>query len=79
METAFKPSMETSSVKVANPKTVRCSDFLLRFVLIVSSAVAITVLAVSKQTEIVPVPVFPNLPPIMVEAVAKWQYMSAFV
>ncbi|KAF9621796.1 hypothetical protein IFM89_028234 [Coptis chinensis] len=89
METSsFKPIMDVTQgtesqqgtgVKVANPRTVRSSDFLLRFLALIITLVAITVMAVSKQTKTVPVTVIPSLPPINVEVTAKWQYMPAFV
>ncbi|KAF5206491.1 Casp-like protein 1e1 [Thalictrum thalictroides] len=68
-----------SGVKVANPRTVRSSDFFLRFLALITSLVAIIVLATSKETEIVPVIVIPTLPAINVELSAKWQYVQAFV
>ncbi|OVA04361.1 Uncharacterized protein family UPF0497 [Macleaya cordata] len=69
----------TSNVKVANRKTVSCSDFILRILALATTLIAVIVMAVGKETKTVPVPIFPNLPPINVDAPAKWQYLSAFV
>ncbi|OVA04362.1 Uncharacterized protein family UPF0497 [Macleaya cordata] len=69
----------TSGVKVANRKTVSCSDFILRILALATTMIAVIVMAVAKETKTVPVAILPNLPPINVDARAKWQYLSAFV
>ncbi|KAI3890249.1 hypothetical protein MKX03_021253 [Papaver bracteatum] len=63
----------------ANKRSVATSDYVLRFLAFATTLVAVIVMAVGKQTKTVPVTLLPNLPPINVEAHAKWQYMSAFV
>ncbi|KAF9621782.1 hypothetical protein IFM89_028220 [Coptis chinensis] len=67
-------------VKVANPSMAEKTIFILRFLAIITSLVAIIVLAVSKQSK--PVGYYYQdafLPPIVVVATARWQYLSSLV
>ncbi|KAK9146842.1 hypothetical protein Sjap_006745 [Stephania japonica] len=64
---------------VANENRLSSSEVLLRMLAVVTTLVAIIVAAISKQEKTVQMVVIPNLPPLDVEAVAKWQYSSAFV
>ncbi|KAF6176639.1 hypothetical protein GIB67_034501 [Kingdonia uniflora] len=68
----------SDGVKVANRRTIRSSDFLLRFLAFAATLVAAILIGVSKQTKTMPIVVVANLPPIDVEVVAKWQYQSSF-
>ncbi|KAK9084120.1 hypothetical protein Scep_030591 [Stephania cephalantha] len=64
---------------VANANRLSSSELLLRMLAVVTTLVAIIVTGISKQEKTVPMVVIPNLPPLNVEVVAKWQYSSAFV
>ncbi|KAF8401541.1 hypothetical protein HHK36_012483 [Tetracentron sinense] len=87
MESQYKAGMEGTEVsesrgsdlKVANPKTVRSSDFLLRLLALALTLAPAIVLGVAKETETVAITLVPTLPPLNVPVTAKWQYMSAFV
>ncbi|KAF8401539.1 hypothetical protein HHK36_012481 [Tetracentron sinense] len=87
MERQYKAGMDGTEafesrgndVTVANPKTVRSSDFLLRLLALALTLVAAIVLGVAKETQTVALTVVPTLPPLNVPVTAKWQYMSAFV
>ncbi|XP_043710755.1 CASP-like protein 1E1 [Telopea speciosissima] len=68
-----------NTMKVANERKVRSSEVLLRFLALLSTLIAVIVTIVSEETELVPVVVLANLPPVYVPATAKWQYSSAFV
>ncbi|KAI3952913.1 hypothetical protein MKX01_028605 [Papaver californicum] len=69
----------TNGSNRANKRSVATSDNILRFLAFATTLVAVIVMAVGKQTKTVPITLLPNLPPISIEAHAKWQYMSAFV
>ncbi|XP_059648909.1 CASP-like protein 1E2 [Cornus florida] len=58
-------------VKVANKRSVSCSEFVLRLLAFAFTLVAAIVLGVDKQTKVVP--------PLNVPVTAKWNYLSAFV
>ncbi|KAF8401540.1 hypothetical protein HHK36_012482 [Tetracentron sinense] len=79
MEAIESTQSRGSDLKVASPKTVRYSDFLLRLLALALTLVAVIVLAVAKETKTVHVTVAPNLPPLNIPATAKWQNMSALV
>ncbi|KAI3886326.1 hypothetical protein MKW92_016744 [Papaver armeniacum] len=69
----------TNGSNMANKRSVATSEYILRFLAFAATLVAVIVMAVSKQTKSVSVTLLPDLPPISVEAHAKWQYMSANV
>lgn len=66
-------------VEVANKRSVRGSDVMLRFLAFALTLVAAIVVGVDKQTKLVSMTVVSTLPPISVPVTAKWHYMSAFV
>lgn len=66
-------------VEVANKRSVRGSDVILRFLAFALTLVAAIVVGVDKQTKLVSMTVASTLPPISVPVTAKWHYMSAFV
>lgn len=66
-------------VEVANKRSVRGSDVMLRFLAFALTLVAAIVVGVDKQTKLVSMTVASTLPPISVPVTAKWHYMSAFV
>lgn len=66
-------------VAVANKRSMRGCDVVLRFLALALCLAAAVVLGVSKQTKMVPVQLVATLPPINVPATAKWHYLSAFV
>ncbi|XP_059648871.1 CASP-like protein 1E2 [Cornus florida] len=81
METQNKSSngVRGEEVKVANKRSVNCSEFVLRLLAFAFTLVAAIVLGVDKQTKVVPIQVVPTLPPLSVPVTAKWKYLSAFV
>lgn len=66
-------------VEVANERTAKGSDVILRFLAFALTLVAAIVLGVDKQTKLVSMTVVSTLPPITVPVTAKWHYLSAFV
>lgn len=72
-------SEKEGQVMVANKKTVRGSDVVLRFLAFALTLVAAIVLGVDKQSKVVSVSIVPSLPPINAFLTAKWHYLSAFV
>ncbi|KAK3039014.1 hypothetical protein RJ639_027499 [Escallonia herrerae] len=66
-------------VRVANKRSLRCSDLVLRFVALALTLAAAVVLGVDKQTTLLEVTLVSSLPPVHVPVTAKWHYLSAFV
>ncbi|KAG9129650.1 hypothetical protein Leryth_017734 [Lithospermum erythrorhizon] len=66
-------------VVVANKRSFRCSDLVLRFLALALTLVAAIVLGVNKETKNVSMEILPKLPPLTVPVTAKWHYLSAFV
>ncbi|XXG84142.1 hypothetical protein AAC387_Pa10g1728 [Persea americana] len=69
----------STQVHVANPKTIRSSDFILRLLAIGTTLAAAIVIGLAKETEVVPVSIFPGIPPVSVLVPAKMRYTSALV
>ncbi|RWR94107.1 CASP-like protein 1E2 [Cinnamomum micranthum f. kanehirae] len=69
----------SNQVHVANPKNIRSSDFLLRLLVIGTTLAAAIVMGLAKETEVVPVSIFPGIPPVSVKVHAKMRYSSALV
>ncbi|KAJ4967846.1 hypothetical protein NE237_014547 [Protea cynaroides] len=67
------------TMKIANERKLRGSDVLLRMLALIATLIAIIIVNVSEETELVPVIIAPGLPPLHVPATAKWKYSSAFV
>ncbi|KZV21980.1 CASP-like protein 5-like [Dorcoceras hygrometricum] len=67
-----------SEVAVANKKSFRGWDFVLRLLALALSLAAAVVLGVNKQTTTMPVSLVPSLPPVNVPVTAKFHYLSAF-
>ncbi|KAF9621789.1 hypothetical protein IFM89_028227 [Coptis chinensis] len=72
-------SGRTGGAKVANPSTADKTIFILSFLAIITSLVVIIVLAVSKQTKSIGYYQDAYLPPILIVATARWQYLSGLV
>lgn len=66
-------------VEVANKRSLRGSDLILRLLAFGLTLVAAIVLGINKQTKLVSMSVVSTLPPISVPVTAKWHYLSAFV
>ena len=66
-------------VMVAKPVAVGVSDLLLRLLAFTVTLVAAIVIAVDKQTKVVPIQLSDSFPPLNVPLTAKWHQMSAFV
>ncbi|KAK3011415.1 hypothetical protein RJ639_010903 [Escallonia herrerae] len=66
-------------VRVANKRSLRCSDLVLRFVALAFTLVAAVVLGVDKQTKHMEVTIVSSQPPVHVSVASKWHYLSAFV
>ncbi|XP_058077062.1 CASP-like protein 1E2 [Magnolia sinica] len=66
-------------VKVANPKSIRSSDFLLRFLAIATTLTAAIVMGVANETKTVPITLLPGADPIFIAVPAKMRYSSAFI
>jgi len=66
-------------MKMANQRTAKSRELLVRLLAFVLTFVAAILLGVNKQTKVVPVQLTPTLPPINVPVTAKWHYLSAFV
>ncbi|KAG4929304.1 hypothetical protein AAZX31_17G022500 [Glycine max] len=66
-------------VMVAKPVAVGVSDLLLRLLAFTVTLVAAIVIAVDKQTKVVPIQLSDSLPPLDVPLTAKWHQMSAIV
>lgn len=71
--------MESSTVKVANPKTIRSSDFLLRLLALATTLVAAVVMGLAKETKVFQVPLIPGVSVINMTVPAKMRYSSALV
>ncbi|XP_073141537.1 CASP-like protein 1E2 [Henckelia pumila] len=67
-----------SEVAVANKKSFRGWDFVLRVLALALCLAAAVVLGVNKQNTTVPVSLVPTLPPVNVPVTAKFHYLSAF-
>ncbi|KAL1543128.1 CASP-like protein 1E2 [Salvia divinorum] len=67
-----------SRTAVANKRSMRGCDVVLRFLALALSLAAAVVLGVNKETKMVSVTLVPTLPPISIPATAKWHYLSAF-
>ncbi|KAA8527488.1 hypothetical protein F0562_034797 [Nyssa sinensis] len=65
-------------LKVGDHKR-RTSEMVLRVLGLALTLVAAIIVGVDKQTKVVPIPVFSNLPPLYVPLTAKSHYISAFV
>ncbi|KAK6254567.1 hypothetical protein QUC31_016290 [Theobroma cacao] len=68
-----------SKREVATPRKVNSCDLILRVLALLLTLVAAIVLGVNKQTKVVPIQIAPTLPPLNIEAQARWHYLSAFV
>ncbi|XP_068660304.1 CASP-like protein 1E2 [Aristolochia californica] len=66
-----------SAVKVANPRSVRSSDFLLRLLAVLTTLTAAIVMGIDKETQMIPFSFSPNMPPLEFPVPAKWHYVSA--
>ncbi|KAL2470325.1 CASP-like protein 1E1 [Abeliophyllum distichum] len=66
-------------VVVANKKTMRFSDLVLRVLALALTLAAAVLLGINKQSTVVPIALLPTLPPMNVGVTAKWHYLSAFV
>lgn len=67
-------------VMVAKPvAVVGVCDLLLRLLAFTVTLVAAIVIAVDKQTKLVPIQLSDSFPPLNVPLTAKWHQMSAFV
>ncbi|KAL2459235.1 CASP-like protein 1E1 [Forsythia ovata] len=66
-------------VVVANKRTMRFSDLVLRFLALALTLAAAVLLGVNKETKVVPIELVPTLPPLNIGVTAKWHYLSAFV
>ncbi|XP_051127791.1 CASP-like protein 1E2 [Andrographis paniculata] len=64
---------------VANKRTMRGSDVVLRFLALALSLAAAVVLGVNKQSTTVAMSLVPTLPPVELPVTAKWHYLSANV
>ncbi|XP_077219197.1 CASP-like protein 1E2 [Tasmannia lanceolata] len=79
MQSEFKANIDgtqamgnrSSDVKVANPRTIRSGDFLLRIAAVVTTLVAAIVMGVAKETKLIPL--------LGLSVTAKWHYSSAIV
>ncbi|XVF66277.1 hypothetical protein PTKIN_Ptkin10aG0022100 [Pterospermum kingtungense] len=60
-------------------KGVSICDLILRVSALFLTLAAAIVIGLDKQTKFVPIQITPTLPPVSVEAHAKWFYLSAFV
>ncbi|XAR54593.1 hypothetical protein NMG60_11029803 [Bertholletia excelsa] len=65
--------------KEANRGGVRWSHLVLRLMALVLTLLAAVLLAVDRQTKVVPIRVISTLPPVHVPITAKSHYLSAFV
>ncbi|XP_077232602.1 CASP-like protein 1E2 [Tasmannia lanceolata] len=87
MESQFKANIDgtqvmgsrSDDVKVANRRSIRSSDFLLRIVVLVTTLVAAIVMGVAKETRVIPVALGPIVTPMFVAVPAKSHYSSALV
>lgn len=53
--------------------------FVLRLLGFTLTFAATVVMALAKDTKVIPIPILSGMPPMDVPVPAKWQYMSAFV
>ncbi|XP_057771972.1 CASP-like protein 1E2 [Salvia miltiorrhiza] len=65
-------------VAVANKRSMRGCDVVLRFLALALGFAAAVVFGVNKETEMVAVTLVASLPPVNIPATAKWNYLSAF-
>ncbi|CAN6467744.1 unnamed protein product [Victoria cruziana] len=78
METEYQVKTETG-YSGAGPRYVRPVQVFLRLISFFATLVATIVMALSKETSIIPFVLSPVLPPIQISAPAKYHYSSAFV
>lgn len=69
---------EGKDVMVGKKRAIRLSDLGLRLMALALTLTATALVAVDKQSKLVPVTLLPSLPPLNVPVTAKWQYLSAF-
>ncbi|KAH7578413.1 hypothetical protein JRO89_XS01G0378500 [Xanthoceras sorbifolium] len=71
----------STSVKVveSSKRVMRCSDIILRILVLFITFVAAVLVGVDKETKLISVSVIESLPPLHVTVTAKWQYLSALV
>lgn len=60
-------------------RTVNNCELVLRVLALLLTLAAAIILGVDRQTKIVPIQITPTLPPVNIEAQAKWHHLSAFV
>ncbi|KAF6172945.1 hypothetical protein GIB67_030454 [Kingdonia uniflora] len=81
MEKTFMPNIDSTETlegrKMGNLRSMRPLDYVLRFLAVVNTMVAAITMGAGNETKVVPVTVLPNLPPVDIEATAKWQYKSS--
>ncbi|XP_047950912.1 CASP-like protein 1E2 [Salvia hispanica] len=65
-------------VTMANKRSMRGCDVVLRFLALALCLAAAVILGVSKETKMVAMTLVPTQPPVTVPATAKWHYLSAF-
>lgn len=66
-------------MKMANQRTAKSRELLLRLLAFALTFVAAILFGLNKQTKVVPLQLTPTLPPFNVTVTAKWHYLSAFV
>ncbi|KAK7387863.1 hypothetical protein VNO78_22659 [Psophocarpus tetragonolobus] len=71
--------VENKERKEVVPKPVRPCHLLLRFLAFALTLAAAIVIAVNKQTKVVPIQLVDSLPPLNVPLTAKWHQMSAIL
>ncbi|KAL1548509.1 CASP-like protein 1E2 [Salvia divinorum] len=70
--------MRDREVAMANRRSMRGCDVVLRFLALALCLAAAAVLGVNKETKMVAMTLVPTLPPVNIPATAKWHYLSAF-
>ncbi|KAL5996011.1 hypothetical protein ACLOJK_026084 [Asimina triloba] len=80
LHSQYKNSIDgVQSLKDENPKSIRPSDLLLRFLALVMSLSAAIVMGAAKETKTVPFTLISGMAPVYITVPAKMAYSSAFV